>query len=802
MNEKILEQLDYCRIKKEISHYAVSAEGTDFILSCEPLVDSVKIEKRKNCAKEWTFLLTSDSKIRLKPWDQICEALKILVVEGGCLSKEEIFALLQFCLSVNFLIESFNLKNSNSQKDYTKICPNLAAEIQSMYDLSKIADEISKIIDINGNFREIPEIREINRAIKKKRDEIENVIKGFVASKEYSDFLQSKVPVLRNGRQVLAVKSGNKKCIKGIVHEVSHTGATLYIEPEQVVSLSNELIEEEARLVRQIKIIFTELTAKIANFKDELLHNLFVMTNLDFAYASARWGIEKRCCFAKTCDFSCRENITLIHARHPILEEKAVPIDIIFTPQVRILIITGVNTGGKTVTLKTVALFALLNQSGFPILADENSSLPIFSKVFADIGDEQSLDENLSTFSGHMKNIASMLKEADQDSLVLLDELGSGTDSQEGGAIAMAVLDELIDRGCFVILTTHHGVIKNFGYTGKNCLNASVEFDNQTLSPTYKILMGVPGSSHAVEIAQRSGIPENVIKKANSYIDTNQADIATLIGCLTEKYAEVSRIEKEIKEKEDKIKEKWRKVDLANLQVKQHELELREQGYRQSQNFVEESRKILENLVRELKETQSSENRIGRQQTLKVKQVLDDFNEAVEREKSEIKDVAKEIQRQKNQKKDCLKQENEFAVGECVKIGSKKADGIILECKKNGKYLVQAGSIKLTLNGSQMYKTGNTTENKVVHVEAVLEKPVFELRILGMHSEQAIKILEHQLDLCSVNDFKHFSIIHGKGEGILQKAVWNYLKKSSIVESFNFAPYEEGGSGKTYVNLY
>ncbi|MCR4789611.1 MAG: endonuclease MutS2, partial [Treponemataceae bacterium] len=509
MNEKILDQLDYNRIKNEISTYCMSQEGKLLVQNAKPLSDKVQIQKKKDLASEWTHLLKFTRSVRINPWNEISEAIKLLGVENSCLSVDEAFSLGQFCLSVNAMTSVFD-QNS----DYNRTCPNISREVSSLYDFSLLQNKIFHLIDQNGEIREVEEIREIKKSIRRKQTEIERTLKSFTTNPDLQDSLQSTLPVLRSGRQVIAVKSGSKNKIKGIVHEVSQTGSTMYIEPDQVVQASNELMEEEARLVRQVKLLLTELTSFLSGYKDQFIHNLYVMSNLDYAYASAQWGIERKASFARFCNFEENENLSLVQARHPVLEDKAVPIDIVFNPNVRVLIITGANTGGKTVTLKTIALFALLNQSGFPLPAQEDSCLPIFSKVFADIGDEQSLDESLSTFSGHMKNIGQILNEADQDSLVLLDELGSGTDPQEGGAIAMAVLDNLIQKNCFVILTTHHGVIKNYGYTHEKCLNASVEFDQKTLSPTYKILMGVPGASHAIEIAERSGIEPSVIERA------------------------------------------------------------------------------------------------------------------------------------------------------------------------------------------------------------------------------------------------------------------------------------------------
>ncbi len=298
------------------------------------------------------------------------------------------------------------------------------------------------------------------------------------------------------------------------MHEVSASGQTLYIEPEEAVRKNNDLIQEEFHLQSEMRKIFTDLTAKIAPFAVELKEALLTMEQLDQTCATAKWARQYDCIYIDSCTED--EAPALINARHPLLGTEAVPVTMEFFKGKRVLIITGANTGGKTVAIKTFALLAMLNQSGFAVPCGEGSRLPVFNSIFADIGDEQSIDQSLSTFSAHIKNIAAACRHADSKSLVLLDELGSGTDPQEGSAISMAVLNELIERKAFVLVTTHQGVLKNFGYTNEFCTNASVDFDDTSLRPTYRLLMGIPGKSHALDIAKRSGLPTPLIKKTKA----------------------------------------------------------------------------------------------------------------------------------------------------------------------------------------------------------------------------------------------------------------------------------------------
>jgi len=808
MDIKTLEQLDYVRIRSTIAGFCMSSEGKSLLLERLPFTSQTDIDSWKVPASEWKLYLDAGKTGALRPWDACAHLFPKLTVEGAVLELEQVYALGQFCLA------AAQVKNALSSVELT--IPHLIEKVSSLPSLDGARDAIFRVIDASGQLRDLPELRDIRRSISSIRRDIENTMRSYTSDVSLRDALQSDVPALRSDRQVLAVKANFRGKVRGIVHEVSQTGQTVYIEPDDIVQKNNDLVQEEHRLSQEIRRILKELTSSLGEFNDDLARTHALMLILDASFAAARWGKEIQGTFA----FSTSEEIPLKlkKARHPLLGSSCVPIDVEFTHNCRVLIITGPNTGGKTVTLKTIALFALLNQSGFPIPANEGSYLPVFSSVFADIGDEQSLDQSLSTFSGHMKNIGLMLSKADNNSLVLLDELGSGTDPQEGGAIAMAVLDSLIERNAMVLVTTHHGILKNYGYTHASCTNASVEFDSQTLSPTYRILMGVPGESHALDIARRSGLPVPVADKAQSYMENNEADVSELIRGLTAKHEEAALLEKELRKKEQYINDKWRKVDLKSLSLKQKELELREEGYKKSKSFLDESRKMLENLVRELKE---GEGNITREQTLKVKETIAQLSQNVESE-SESLSIAKEkyfnTLQEDDKKSGCTV---ELSPGCPVIIRSSKMKGTIIGSAKKGSWLVQVGSLKMTISEKdlipceekelkpsvsiEMEKEDSSSDSRVSFsspgTSVMSAKPAFELRLLGMRYEEAMKALERQLDLCAIHNLNSFSIIHGKGNGILQQGVHTYLKNYGGIKEFHFARPEDGGTGKTYVNL-
>ena len=569
------------------------------------------------------------------------------------------------------------------------------------------------------------------------------------------------------------------------------------------------------------------------------------MLLMDTTWAAARWGNENNCTYAVP---AIGEPPLLLKARHPLLGEKAVPIDFYFMDGKRVLIITGPNTGGKTVSLKTFALFCMLNQAGLPVLAAEGTRLPVFKELFADIGDSQDIDMSLSTFSGHMKNIAQAVTGAGKHSLVLLDELGSGTDPQEGTALAMAVLDNLIEKKAFVLVTTHMGILKNYGYTNPLCVNASVEFDTSTLSPSYKLNMGIPGESHAIAIARKSGLPQEVVNQAKNYIATEQADVSSLIKGLNKKHQELDRIQHKARMLQKEVEEKDLRIKEKELSLRRKENELKKGHQQEMHDFLIHSRRTLENLVRQLREGE-----LTREKTLGVKQFISELEKNVERldNKIEVEDEKLSEQEQAFQKEaearkkqsgsnkktkrklsnaealkyatpvmegvaaetsSSKKTEEErplvFEPGATVTAGATRNEGVLIDLARKGVWNVQFGSVKMTVKEKDLHLVKSSNSTKItpdvsydLQSSTAEEHPVFELRLLGMRSEEAIRALEHQIDLCTLNNFPHFSVIHGKGDGILQQSVRDYLSHSPLVKSFEFAPPEDGGTGKTYVTL-
>ena len=846
MNKKTLTQIDYYRIRDEIAEYCVLQEGKKNILEREPFKDIEEIEKNKNLSREWEKYFSKNYSNPLFGWENIKNLLPIIKMNGSSLTLEQVNNLGHFILSVNNVKKA--IENHKIELELTL----LPEQIYQIPDLQDAEKKIFRVISTDGQMKELPEIVDIRKQIASLNSKIKTIMQGFTSNSKFHGVLESQVPVLRNGRQVLAVKASLQNRVPGIIHEVSQTAQTVFVEPQEAVLCSNELLQKEFELQAVIKKILTELTQSLQPSIPLFRDALPVMCLLDTTQAAQRWGNEHNCCYAQN---AINEPPMLIKARHPLLGEKAVPIDIKFMSEKKVLIITGPNTGGKTVSLKTFALLSMLNQSGFPIPADEGTRLPVFSNVFADIGDDQSLDQSLSTFSGHMKNIAQAVKSATDKTLILLDELGSGTDPQEGTAIAMAVLDKLIEKKSFVLVTTHQGILKNYGYTNEYCINASVEFNQNTLSPNYHLLMGVPGESHALDIAKKSGLPSEICKAAQDYILTEQADVSALIRGLNKKHIELNKIQKQNEKLLSENQEKFEKLKKKELELRRKENELKKGKQQELNDFLIHSRRQLENLVRTLKEGE-----ITREKTLAVKQFINDLTKNTEHLEQKIEaeeeklakdeqDFAKQIAsknhhtstkktKRKMSNSEALKYASPFVTqiensdfpkksvaiktnavfepGAYVIAGTNNSEGILIEETRKGVWQVQFGSVKMSVKQKDLKLSDNQERtltpsvsidinskevNGNIIVEKDIPRPVFELRLLGMRSEEALRSLERQIDLCLLNNFLHFSVIHGKGDGILQQVVQDYLSHSSVVASFEFAPAEDGGAGKTYVTL-
>ena len=773
MDKHTIELLEFKKIINELCEYCFSVQGTELILSQNILTEPEAIQNLLKLSGGFRYLFDCGEDFPDLDFPDLQDSLKVLEKRGNILEARQLANIARYLTSASrFMRFIKKFSENDSLKEIAANVPELPGVIK----------EIFKIVEKDGEIREkhIPELKAIKSVINRLQKDVDKIVAGYLDSNK--NYWQAKQPSVKDGRVVLALKTNFKGRIKGVIHEVSSTGATSFIEPLDVVEKNNNIVKEQRRYHQEVLRILRELTAKTASFLDEIKSTVENISFLDSLYARADYGRKHKC---HPAEHSSNE-ILLKNARHPLLGNNAIPISLSMSESSRMLIITGPNTGGKTVTLKTAGLLGIMNQFGMEIPADEGSKLIIFDNFFADIGDEQSIEQSLSTFSSHIINLSRIINNSTEKSLILLDELGAGTDPEEGVAIAMALLDHFIVKRSFTLITTHHGILKNYGYTRKGVENASMEFNNKTLTPTYRILLGVPGESHAIDVARHQGIPEEIVQKAFSYLNYERNDISVLIKRLSEKHRELLNVEKSHKIKENKLNELRRETDLKELRLKQKELLLREHGLKDIKDFLKSSRKELEGLVKEIREGE-----LSKEKTIKVKDFISKMEEDVKNEENKLEYIESS-------------KEFEFKVGMAVIHKNTGKQGIIIRRGKKKSWVVETDTLKISVNEIELKPAGNK-KNKSEKVEIISSEirgnAVYELHVRGMRFEEAMTLVKKQIDNAVINGLWEFSIVHGKGEGILCQGIRKYLQESDMIADYCFARPEDGGYGKTIVRL-
>jgi DNA mismatch repair protein MutS2 len=693
MLEKYMRLLEFDVIIKRVAGFSRSEEASAMIIKQmhsrdDDAYNETTIEQLKKQVYSIVRRIDSHDVEPQGTLPAISVLIKKLNVEGIVLEESELFALGSFIEEGSRIIQWLTPDDTLAQTLLSDI-PNCAL----------ITNEIFSILDKDGSLRDLPALREIKRRIAALERDLKNITSSYFENENMRSMLQSGVPSIRDGRTVIALKANFRGRVRGIVHEVSASGQTLFLEPEPVIEKNNEITILKQKLAAEVRRILRELTGKIANHNDILGEFNTRILYIETVRSRARYSHSTHGAFALT-----DTTIKIIQAKHPLLGACAVPVDITLKDGVRAVIITGPNTGGKTVALKTIGLFVLMNQAALALPAGEGTRLPFFDAVYADIGDEQSIDAALSTFSAHIKNISSILCEATKSSLVLLDELGAGTEAGEGAAIAMAITDAIIEKGTTLLITTHHSVLKNYGWTQRFVENASMEFNAETLLPTYRLIMGIPGESRAIDIAEHNGLPAAIINAARKYKDEGLGDVSKLIEGLKEKYLLVESENTRIKNEALNLNERIRKNDLRELRLRQNEAEIKSGSIRDLRGLLSESRKKLENLVREIKEGE-----LTREKTVSVKEFFHELGQTIESEDEQLEHEIKALHHFEKQINgsdagNAANEEINYEIetgaaikeGVTVLAGKTRRRGIIKRAGKKGFWLVETGSLSLT----------------------------------------------------------------------------------------------------------
>ncbi|MCL2293773.1 MAG: Smr/MutS family protein [Spirochaetes bacterium] len=805
-----LEILEFNKIVQSISEYAISEAGKQLLFEQKVETDEKKWKEKIDAVFEIKKIFDDSLYLPELSLPDINSIIKKVFIDGTVLDAFEVGAVIAY-LQFAFKLQKFllqNIKNSLIQNNL-----DFPEETQLVKHLSKFISPAGVIREEN-----IKILSDIKSKISRVNKTIDNIIGKYTNDPLYSSYMQDTNPTLRDNRVVIPLKENFKGKIKGIIHGSSARGMTLFVEPVELFEYNNEVTELEEQYKIEIHKILRELTAQIREKKEEINNIFYKISFLDTIIARAYFAFKNNCILperikgtlhdpliphslgherASTPRLSLHSEITkglmLKNARHFLLGKKAVPIDIIITGDTKALLISGPNTGGKTVSLKTAGLAVLMNQFSVGIIADEGSGLSFYNNVLADIGDEQSITSSLSTFSAHMKNISEIISLSTENTLVLLDEPGTGTDPDEGAALAMAIFDTLLGRNVNFLATTHQATLKNYAAEKEDIMNVSVAYNSETYKTEYKILYGLPGESFGIDIAEKNNLENSVIEKARKYVGSEKVNINKLIKEIGLKQQELANKEAEIKEKEKSVIEARREIGLKELSLRQKEYEIRNAEKRSLNIFLKESRQKIENIIRKVIEEKASEE---------AKKDARDFIQEIE---NQIEESDSKIE---NDIQEYIKSDEKIEPGTEIYIGENKQRGEVIRVLKNNKYLVSTGSLKVEVGRNEIFVIkGRSKKDKVIRPEVLRhdlnksEKPLFELDLRGLRAEEAISRLETQLDSALINGFSTFSVIHGHGEGVLRNLVAEYLAASPAVKKFYHAHPESGGFGKTVVEL-
>ncbi|AMY05120.1 endonuclease MutS2 [Staphylococcus condimenti] len=781
MRQKTLDVLDFEKIKAQVENEAVSDLGRSKAAAMTPASDYDTVVFQMNETDELSQIY---NKHRLPSLSGLTEVKQLIhrAKIGSILNVRELNQIKRL-IQVQNQYKTFysQLLEEEEAINY----PILDERMAQLPILTDLYQEIHQKCDAYDLFDDASyELQSIRSRIHSTSQRIKQNLDRVVKSQSNQKKLSDAIITVRNDRHVIPVKAEYRQDFNGIVHDQSSSGQTLYIEPSAVVEMNNKISRLRNDEKVEVERILSALSADVAEEADACLIAESVMGQIDFLTAKARYGQSIK---GTKPEFTQERNVYLPKAFHPLLERATVVANTIeFAEDIQTVIITGPNTGGKTVTLKTLGLIIVMAQSGLLIPALDGSKLSVFDNVYCDIGDEQSIEQSLSTFSSHMKNIVEILKRADHNSLILFDELGAGTDPSEGAALAMSILDHVQKLGSLVMATTHYPELKAYSYNRDGVMNASVEFDVNTLSPTYKLLMGVPGRSNAFEISSKLGLSGNIIREAKSLIGQDEQEINNMIASLetNAKKVEDQRIEldqllREAKQVHGDLNKKYE-------QYQNYEKQLMDDAKLKANQRVKAATKEADDIIKDLRQMRDEKNaEVKEHELIEKRKHLDEQYEGT--------DIKQNVKKQKW---------DEIKAGNEVKVLTYGQKGEVLEILDDDEAVVQMGIIKMKLPIADLEKKKKTQEKPSKTISRTNRSAVkMELDLRGYRYEEAISALDQYLDQAMLSNYENVYIIHGKGTGALQKAVQQHLKKHKNVASFRTGTPSEGGFGVTVAEL-
>ena len=790
MNEKALKTLEYYKIIDMLEAFATSSIGKNKCRQLRPLDNLTEIETMQQETADALSRIYQKGSLSFSGVKDVRGSLKRLEV-GSTLGIGEL-------LAIRSLLENASRAKAYSRREteneHTDSLDNMFELIEP---LSPLATEIGRCILSEDEISDDAStgLRQVRRSMKLTNDKIHTQLSSFVSGNSRT-YLQDAVVTMRNGRYCIPVKAEYKSQVPGMIHDQSSTGSTIFVEPMTIVRLNNEMRELEIQEQKEIEMILSNLSQLAAENLDAIFDDVKLLSELDFIFARAQLAKSQN---ATEPRFNRDRIIDIKKARHPLIDKhKVVPIDIRIGETFDLLIVTGPNTGGKTVSLKTVGLLTLMGQSGLHIPAFDNSRLSVFREVYADIGDEQSIEQSLSTFSSHMTNVVRFMETADSDSLVLFDELGAGTDPTEGAALAIAILSTLHDRGIRAMATTHYSELKVYALSTPGVENASCEFDVETLRPTYRLLIGVPGKSNAFAISQKLGLPLSIIERAKEQISQEDETFEDVLSNLEESRKTIESEREELASYKEEIK-----TLKEQLEAKQDKLDQRKERIIAEAN--EEAHRILREAKDYADQTMRIFNKAGKD-SMSAKEL--------EKHRSDLRKkmdkAGKKVALKTPQKQKSTLRPQDLSLGDSVKVMSLNVKGTVSsKPDSKGMLFVQMGILRSkvhisdlqlidepVITGPALTRTGagKIKMNKSASVRT-------EINLLGKTVDEAISELDKYLDDAYLAHLSSVRIVHGKGTGALRKGVHNYLKRLKYVQDFHLAEFGEGDAGVTIVEF-
>jgi len=791
MNEKTLRVLEFDKIIEKLLSRAATSLGKDKVRELKPEIQSEKIrDMLKETDDGVTYILRKGSP-PLGAIHDIRASLKRVEL-GASLGPGELLKVadvLRACRNLKGYAGDIIEKDNNN-------C--VSALISALETNKRIEDKINIAIISEEEISDAASttLGNIRRQIREKQNSIRDKLNDIVRNSRYQKFMQESIVTMRGDRYVIPVKQEYRNEIQGLVHDSSASGATIFIEPLSVVEANNAIKQLMIKEQLEIERILQELTGEVATIIEPLKANTSMLAELDFIFAKAKLSADFRCVSPK---INNEGNIIIKMGRHPLIDQKAVvPIDFWIGKEFKTLVVTGPNTGGKTVTLKTVGLFTLMAQAGLHIPANEGSEISVFKKVFADIGDEQSIEQSLSTFSSHMKNIVGILNEADDESLALFDELGAGTDPTEGAALAISILDHLRNIGAVTVSTTHYSELKVYAITTDGVENACCEFDVETLRPTYNLLIGVPGKSNAFAISKRLGLSDDIIEMAKERLSAEEIKFEDMLMNIEKNR---SQAEKDKMQAEAlKLEVEKLRNDLAN-QVKK----LNDQKEKVLREAKEEARKIYVQAKRDAEDILDQMRKLERErETAERNKAVEEMRLKLKRNVDKLDEALTESILPKN---GYVKPPQNLKPGDSVVIVNLNQKGtIITPPDKDGQAVVQAGVMKINVHVTNL-RFVDEQKNEIKKIKsgrigiAKTRNLSSEIDLRGMNLDEAVEAVDKYLDDASIAGLKEVTLIHGKGTGVLRNGIHQFLKINSHVASYRLGKYGEGETGVTVVEV-